>query len=320
MIELSEQVSIEILQSLRYWSPGEILAHAEPAGAGNMNLVLRIKTNQRSLILKQSKPYVQKYPQITAPIERIAVEHQFLDLISKDEFLSNLSPKVILFDPETHILITEDLGKGLDYSRIYSGQSELTESEIEQLVGYLNQLHSLYAPDFPKNLEMRQLNHEHIFHFPLLEENGLDLDLIQVGLHDISQCYKTDQHLKAKLKMLGNRYLRSGQVLLHGDFYPGSWLDVPSGIKVIDPEFGFPGDREFDLGVFLAHLDLGQQPESLKEFVLFNYSHPFDLQLIQNYRGAEILRRLIGIAQLPVNLTLSQKEVLLKSGRTLILN
>lgn len=320
MIDLNEESSLAELQKLPFWSPDEALISSEPAGESNMNLVLRIKTNQRSLILKQSKPYVRKYPQIPAPIERIEVEHAFFNLVKKDDILVELGPKILHFDKEKHILITADLGQSSDFSRIYSGEKALLSAEINGLTDYLNRLHDLQVDDFPENMEMRKLNHEHLFKFPFLKENGFDLDQIQAGLQEASLTYKIDDTLKSKLEVLGNRYLSQGNALIHGDFYPGSWLDTKSGIKIIDPEFGFLGDREFDLGVLLAHLDLGQQSEPLKESVLTNYHHHFDQQLVNGYRGVEILRRLIGIAQLPVNMTLSQKVDLMKTAKTLILN
>jgi len=320
MTDLNDKAGIQQLQNLPYWNAGEIVISSEPAGESNMNLVLRIKTNQRNLILKQSKPFVRKYPQIPAPIERIAVEQEFFKLLEKDIELSDQVPKILHFDGEEHILITADLGMSSDFSRIYSGGIALRVEEIKQLTSFLNRLHDLQVDEFPENLEMRKLNHEHIFRFPFLEENGFDLDQIQAGLQEISLKYKKDQTLKSKLEFLGNRYLSPGKTLIHGDFYPGSWLDTSAGIKIIDPEFGFLGDREFDLGVFLAHLDMGQQAEALKKTVLATYSHPFDQLLVNRYRGVEILRRLIGIAQLPVNLTLAQKVDLLKTAKTLILN
>jgi 5-methylthioribose kinase len=320
MTDLNEKVGIEQLQNLPYWNVGEIVISSEPAGESNMNLVLRIKTNQRNLILKQSKPFVRKYPQIPAPIERIAVEQEFFKQLEKDIELSDQVPKILHFDGEEHILITTDLGISSDFTRIYSGEKALQVDEIKQLTAFLNRLHGLKVEGFPENMEMRKLNHEHIFRFPFLEENGFDLDQIQAGLQEISLKYKKDQALKSKLEFLGNRYLSPGKTLIHGDFYPGSWLDTSSGIKIIDPEFGFLGDREFDLGVFLAHLDMGQQAEALKKSVLATYSHPFDQLLVNRYRGVEILRRLIGIAQLPVNLTLAQKVDLMKNAKTLILN
>jgi 5-methylthioribose kinase len=320
MIDLNEESTVSELQKLPFWNPEEMLLNSEPAGESNMNLVLRIKTNQRNLILKQSKPYVRKYPQIPAPIERIAVEYAFFKIIEKDSVLIDQAPKVLHFDRKEHILITADLGKSADFSRIYSGEKALKEAEIKELTVFLNRLHNFKVEDFPENMEMRKLNHEHLFGFPFLEENGFDLDQIQEGLQEISLNYKRDQELKSKLELLGKRYLGSGSALIHGDFYPGSWLDTATGIKIIDPEFGFLGDREFDLGVFLAHLDLGQQTEEIKSTVLETYTIPVDFQLVNQYRGMEILRRLIGIAQLPLNLSLSQKGELMKTAKNLILN
>ena len=167
---------------------------------------------------------------------------------------------------------------------------------------------------------MRTLNHEHIFNFPFLEENGVDLDTIQPGLQEVSLPYKTDPLLKKVIQALGNRYLEDGKVLMHGDYYAGSWLQVSSGIKIIDPEFGGLGDAEFDLGVFLAHLDLSEQAEDLSAQVLKQYRLPVDWSLVQQYRGVEILRRLIGIAQLPVSLSLDAKKSLLARARTYVMS
>ena len=54
---------------------------------------------------------------------------------------------------------------------------------------------------------------------------------------------------------LGERYLRqNGSSLIHGDLFPGSLLQTGSGeLRVIDPEFCFCGDPEFDIGVFYAN-------------------------------------------------------------------
>jgi 5-methylthioribose kinase len=181
-------------------------------------------------------------------------------------------------------------------------------------------LHQLEITNFPATGAMRVLNHEHIFNYPFLEENGFDLDSIQSGLQEASMPYKTDTDLKQRIQTLGDRYLADGKVLMHGDFYPGSWLQVSSGIKIIDPEFGGLGDAEFDLGVFLAHLDLSAQAEDLSTQVQKHYILPVDWSLVQQYRGVEILRRLIGIAQLPVSLSLDTKKTLLARARTFLLS
>lgn len=320
MIELSENTSLQELQSLSFWKKGEIIQDSSSAGPSNMNLVLRIQTSRRNVILKQSKSYVRKFPQIPAPIERINVEYEFLKLLENHPQAYSMIPKILDFDPQNHMLLMEDLGIGKDFSGIYSQVQHLSEQDISTLVGFLNILHGIHPQNFPKNLEMRMLNHEHIFRFPFLEENGFDLDTIQPGLQELALEFKKDEPLKARIEALGNRYLAEGNTLLHGDFYPGSWLSVNSGLKVIDPEFAFRGDREFDLGVFIAHLDLGQQSDSLENLVLASYQHSFQTPLLNGYRGVEILRRLIGIAQLPVALTLSQKQELMNFAKSLILD
>lgn len=318
MIELSEEISYRELEKLPYWNPGEKVLRVESAEDSNMNLVLRITTSERSLIFKQSKPYVRKYPQIPAPIERIEVEHEFLKLLNEHQLLASMIPPVILFDKENHLLVTGDLGRGSDFSGLYQGTKTLEKEEILELISFLNTMHGLEIQEFPSNRGMRLLNHEHLFHFPFLEENGFNLDTVQEGLQQLSLPFKTDLRLKIKLEELGNRYLNKGKTLIHGDFYPGSWLKVNSGIKVIDPEFGFLGDAEFDLGVFLAHLDLSGQAELNSSLIFENYQHPFDESLVNQFRGMEILRRLIGIAQLPLASTLTQKSELLENARNFI--
>lgn len=319
MPELEENTSVEVLQELPFWDEGELIVSSKPAGEGNMNLVLRVKTNVRSVILKQSKPYVRKYPQIHAPINRIGIEKTYYSMIESNPVLKSFSPKVLAYFPEIHLLITEDLGLGSDFSFLYQGETTTDPETISDLAAYLNALHGMKIEDFPDNSAMKILNHEHIFNFPFAEENGFDLNSIQQGLQEASLIYKRDRELKDALSKLGDRYLSDGNTLLQGDFYPGSWLKVENGLKIIDPEFGFMGDKEFDLGVLFAHFDLSQQPESLKEEFLKKYIHSFSSALLNQYHGVEILRRLIGIAQLPVSLTLPAKKTLLEKARQLVL-
>ena len=320
MIDIQQNFPIELLQKLGFWQSGEKISQISVPGESNMNLVLRIQTNQGSYILKQSKSYVRKYPQIPAPISRIEIEYRFLELLSTDPYLASLSPKVLHYDSTDHLMLLEDLGEGSDYLSIYGGLRQLQPDELIRLVQYLMHLHQLQIADFPNTDGMRTLNHEHIFEFPFLEENGFNLNDIQSGLQEVSIPFKRDAVLKAKIHSLGQRYLKTGQILIHGDFYPGSWLEVSSGIKIIDPEFGGLGDPEFDLGVFLAHLDLAQQDEQLSKLVRETYTLPLEWSLVQQYRGVELLRRLIGIAQLPVSLSLDEKKSLLALAKTYLLS
>ena len=319
MIDLTQDSPLAQLQLLPIWNTNEQVIESTVAGESNMNLVLRIQTNQRSLILKQSKPYVRKYPQIPAPIERIGIEKEFLDQLMGDSNLASRVPKVLFYDEGLHLMGLEDLGKGMDYGFLYQGKKVLSTAELDTLMDFLVRLHQVKPSKFPSTQAMRKLNHEHLFDFPFQEENGFDLDTVQQGLQAASLPYKTDVRLKTKITALGQYYLQEKGSLIHGDFYPGSWLAVDSGLKVIDPEFGGLGQPEFDLGVCLAHLDLAAQPPALALRVLERYSLAIDWELVQAYRGIEILRRLIGIAQLPLTLSLDEKKVLLSRAHSYLL-
>jgi 5-methylthioribose kinase len=176
------------------------------------------------------------------------------------------------------------------------------------------------------NQEMRVLNHEHIFNYPFLEDNGFDLNSVQPGLQALAVPYKQDAGLKKTVQQLGDVYLanQSGtpKTLLHGDYYPGSWLQTADGVKIIDPEFCFYGPAEFDLGVMIAHLMMAQQPLETLDIILENYEQPtgFSETLRRQFTGVEIMRRLIGLAQLPLSLSLEQKQSLLEEAHSLLNN
>jgi 5-methylthioribose kinase len=113
-----------------------------------------------------------------------------------------------------------------------------------------------------------------------------------------------------------------GPSLIHGDLFPGSLLQTGSGeLRVIDPEFCFCGDPEFDIGVFYAHLLLsGHGEEALAwwlQATLENRKHSDSL--VFQYAGVEIMRRILGVAQLPVRLSLEAKRRLLEQSRAMVL-
>ena len=119
--------------------------------------------------------------------------------------------------------------------------------------------------------ELRRLNHEHIFSIPLLEPPTVALDDVCVGLDQASRDVRSDPSIRVAMSRLGEIYL-AGQSdpsaerrLLHGDFYPGSWLRTDAGFRVIDPEFCFAGPVEFDLGVLSAHRIFCQSPADANE-------------------------------------------------------
>lgn len=312
------------LKEKSWIQPGEKILKTEKPGEGNMNFVLRVITNQRSFILKQSRPWVQKYPQVEAPIERVQVEYNFYRFIAPYKEVNTYTPSVIGYDASQFMLALEDLGSGADYTYVYNSGAQLSAEETKALTKLISVLHKVEVKDEEKasfdNQPMKALNFEHIFVFPYMQDNGFNLDDVQPGLQALSLAYKQDKKLQERVRALGEIYLQNYDTLLHGDYYPGSWLKVESGLKLIDPEFSYFGKAEFDLGVMLAHFKMARQSEESIALVLQNYEQAegFDEKLMWSFAGAEMIRRLIGLAQLPLSLSLEEKAALLEEASTLI--
>ena len=297
-------------------------------GEGNMNYTLRVRTASRSLIVKQARAYVEKYPSIAAPAERAVMEGNFYREIAQNPELRSYMPELLGIDGEENLLVLEDLGEASDFLTCYQPGQQLDPQDAAALISYLSVLHNQFLTNQPNpafsNHAMRALNHEHIFVYPFLVENGVDLDAVQPGLQALAMRYKKPA-LTDMARQLGQRYLadQTGRpvTLLHGDYYPGSWLKTSSGVKVIDPEFCFYGPAEFDLGVMLAHLHMAQQPDSIRQQVLAGYvrHNGFDDHLLRQFTGIEIARRLIGLAQLPLSLSLEEKSRLMQLAEELVM-
>lgn len=289
-------------------------------GEGNMNVVLRIQTNLRSFIVKQSRPFVQKYQDIDAPIERIDVEYQFYSAIANNDILNKHVPEILNYSAENHLLILEDLGNCEDMSSLYSTK-QLESDRLELLINIAANIHASKVPQhYPENKSLRLLNHQHIFELPFMENNGFSLNDVQEGLEELSIPYKGDAALKETINVVGKTYLSTGKTLLHGDYYPGSWMSKDNHIYVIDPEFSFVGFPEFDLGVLAAHTILITHNKDVISIIRNSYPNNLDSELLSKITGIEIMRRLIGLAQLPLVRSLDEKEDLLKLAYGFIIN
>lgn len=304
----------------------EELTSAEIAGPGNMNYTLRISTADRSFIVKQSRPWVEKFPFIDAPPERAIIEGQFYQLVQLDKGLKEFTPLIMGFDELSSIIVLQDLGQASDYNNIYKKGEELSGEDLKVLVHILSTLHNKYNIDTTReriyNRRMRRLNHEHLFLYPFSKDSGFDLDdAIMPGLQAVANTYKNNEALVKRVQELGQVYLDDGDTLLHGDYYPGSWLSTANGPKIIDPEFCFFGPREFELSVLIAHLMMAQQPEGHFVFIKDNYEgfDELNVPLLMNFVGVELMRRIMGLAQLPLDLTLTERTELLEKAYSMIM-
>jgi len=294
------------------------------AGEGNMNLVLRVALEDRSFILKQSRPWCEKYPHIPAPERRILVEAAFYRAVSGIPAVAGMMPRLMAVDEANRVIQMEDLGEGADFTSLYDDGGHGL-ALLPELCRWLAALHSAGFPTPVReglvNMDMRRLNHEYLYELPLLEENGLKLDRITPGLQDAANQLKAKKSYVRRIAELGDLYLRNGPRLLHGDYFPGSWLRHSGGVRIIDPEFCFFGPAEYDAGVFIGHLLLAQRPLAFAGSMFEHYkpSFAFDRSLAWQYAGMEIMRRLIGVGQLPMSAPITVKRQLLRLSERLVL-
>ncbi|MEM7492579.1 MAG: phosphotransferase [Pseudomonadota bacterium] len=310
------------------WLPdGTRVASVESAGAGNMNLVERVRFEDGvSVILKRSRPWVEKYPDIPAPIERASIEAAFYETVSGTS-AGRMMPALLNHDGADACSVFADLGAGRDGMGLYAGET-LPIEQLDAVARWTADLHAIEVSDEMRvafrNQAMRALNALHIFQFPLDPDNGFDLDAITPGLQALGDELKADQAFCTAVAEIGELYLR-GQgmpdeaVLLHGDLYPGSWLTTEAGLFVIDPEFCWVGPPEWDVGVLSAHLRLSGQPETHVDRLISTYDRPLNRALLDQISGIEMMRRLMGVAQLPLEIGLDEKTALLDEARRLVI-
>lgn len=310
------------------------VSDVEVLPGGNMNCTVRVRFADgrapfgASVVIKQARPWVERYPSIAAPVERARQEAGYLRLVGFVDALAAASPRLLHYDPGAQLLVLTDLGPVGDLSDLYAGvplDRRLPDGRplLQGLVDYLTALHGHFARTPPArpvvNRAMRALNHEHVFALPFRENNGLDLETFAPGLSTAADGIVTDE-LRARVTALGECYLdpRAGGTLLHGDFYPGSFvLDEAGELFVIDPEFCFTGPPEWDFGVFAAHLHLSGHGDRVTAARAY-YPLPLDNELWRGFAGAELLRRVLGVAQLPLA-EHADRAGLLALGKRLVL-
>ena len=322
-LEAGNVEQLEGFLASRGWlRDGERLVACGKAGEGNMNLTLRLRTDERTMILKQARPWVEKYAHIEAPWGRSLFEQRFYERVASIPEVASAMPLLMATDADAHVLVIEDVGEAGDFTDLYSG-GRITEEEVGALAQYLRALHegtrSRPDPEFA-NREMRALNHEHQFMVPLERDSLVDLEIHELWLTEEAGRLRDDGAFCAAVQIAGERYLKDGPCLVHGDYFPGSWLRSEDGPKVIDPEFCFYGDAEYDVGVCLAHFRISEQDFDFAKAFLAAYVAPdresrLDMDWVARYAAVEVMRRIIGVAQLPIPPTEGLRARLLKHSR-----
>ncbi len=270
---------------------------------------------------------------IAAPVERVFAEIAFYKAVRSSPKIAENMPRLVTAIPDHFALVLEDVGESQDFCFIYnfSDQIDALEQDLQILGQWLARLHhvpiSVEQRSNFQNFNLRQLNHEHIFEIPYQNDLPFSLNAITPGLEefavDLRLRMKENSRFNLERRRLAALYLSEGSCLIHGDFYPGSWLRSNGSIKIIDPEFSYLGNPEFDLAIVIAHLNLSdfsmQNCARLREIFLQAYQQEathnhskIAIDLVEQWSAIEVIRRLIGVAQLPLNLSLENRTTLLE--------
>ncbi len=284
----------------------------EAAGDGNINWVRRARIGgprARSLIVKQARPALERFPQYQAPTERMLFEARYAETARPFDTDAVL-PRFLDVDLTNRVLVLEDLGAAerLDAALARGAQSS---APLETLAAFLGRVHAGTRADAAlaarfENGAMQRLHGDHIFALPFAENDFALPPRTGVRARELWR----HAPLREAAARAYERYLTPRGALVHADVQPGNILLPPAGVKLLDAEIAHVGDPAFDVGTLLAHVALPAiaraEPASAR-LALQNLWQAYarahgERGLARRgdalrYGGLELLRRTIGAAR-----------------------
>ena len=311
-LRLDEANLPDYLAKLDLLPPGEEL-RVEPAGEGNINWVRRVRAPRsgRSLVVKQARPALERFPEYRASTERIVFEARYYETVRPLD-REGICPQVLWFDAAQRVLVLEDLGAAERLDAALARGADVGPV-VRALGAFLGAVHAATGADAGRPLagrfandEMRRLHGDHIFQLPY---RANDFPLSE-ALRDTARAIWRDGRLRARIDAAYTRYLEPEGALLHADVQPTNVLLAPGGPKLLDAEIAHVGDPAFDVGVLVGHLVLwgvagsgAAQARAAVERTWSAYAEahgPRELtpfEAVALYAGIEVLRRTIGAAR-----------------------
>ncbi len=288
--------------------PGEEAA-LEAAGDGNINWVRRVRVlpHGRSLVLKQARPALERFPEYQVTTERIVFESRYYE-VARESDLDGVLPRVLDFDEGERVLILEDLGTAARLDEAL-GRGESGLPAAQALGRFLGRVHATTRgkPGLTERFDndaMRRLHGDHIFLLPF-RENSFPLS---PRLRERALQVWKEAPLAARAEAAYARYLTAKDALVHGDVQAGNVLLTASGPKLLDAEIAHMGDPAFDVGTLVAHLCVDAIASRRPNLGLVSAAWsayreaagPAELRFedVARYAGIELLRRTIGAARL----------------------
>ena len=318
---------------------------------GESSTVMRVELQElrggwRTAVLKQLLPWLRRDESVAMPADRWRGERAFYAEVARVPEAAAHMPRLMAANEARSLLLLEDFRGASNLASLYRGGS-LGDRAAQALGAFLRALRlgtrGTEEPD-PANASMKALNHRMLFETPLASAmRGGDgfgpdgpapesaaLEATEPGLGEAAATLRSDRAFVEAVSELGSRFLGASACLVHGAFRPTNWLLVADGgVRVVDPQYGGWGDPEFDIGTGLAHLLLARQPEEVVSAFLSaavgsedadEGENGVDRPLVARYAGVEIVRRLIGGGQLPLEAEAGFRCGLLATARMAVVS
>jgi 5-methylthioribose kinase len=243
---------------------------------------------------------------VSSPADRLAVEGEFYRLVQVWPAVAERMPTCLGVDRTDHVIALEDLGSSGALNDLYRGR-RLEQGEADDLTAYLAALHGVPGSEDALGVlrsdGVRLARHAERFEQPFSPSRVEVLATKVPRLERQVDAIRTDVHVRATMRDLGGRFLQGRGTLLHGDFRPARWMRSPRGLRVLAPGLATSGPAALDLGFFVAHLLLADQPHTLISSVLHRYRHSaaVDVAEVSACVGLEILRGRLGTDPVPGN-------------------
>ena len=242
----------------------------EEIGDGNINYVYRVKSDDKSVILKQGTETLRSSGRALDKA-RTNIEYEALKNIYN---LSKMSPEIYFFDEIMNVIAMEDISdyKNLRYCLI---NNEIYENLAEEIIKYFEKNYfsttSIYMDAKQRkeeikkftNVDMCDITEDLVMTEPYY--NYKNRNIVYKGNEDfVENTLCKNEKVLYNAAIMREKFMNFPQSLIHGDLHTGSIFVNESGIKVIDSEFAFYGPIGYDLGCVIGNLYISYLYNMLK--------------------------------------------------------
>lgn len=297
----------------------ELLGAPEPLTGGLLNHVWKIPASPAPIVVKWSPPHIASAPEIALAPSRSGFEARALaSFVHVPELAAILSPSSTaaamtpVHVPALLAAIEDPWVIAIPWIDARGDLSETStsrgfEADARALGAFIARLHTASAanPELMtslNNIEVQRTRAE-------VQYNALAAWLDEHERGDGRGASPQRRDAAARLRALGQRFLKPGRCLIMGDLWPRSILvSARDTLVIIDWEFAHFGHPAQDVGHLCAHLWLAwcrepseRWPAQIEAFVTSYREHAPELarddalwSTASEHFGAEILARTVG--------------------------